>query len=70
MKAIRVSVSFHEWSKVEGFLGLFMEDEDTFIYLVDNVTFIAVFAGECAMDYFKAALAEEFDDDTIIVKLR
>lgn len=70
MKAIRVSVSFHEWSKVEGFLGLFMEDEDTFIYLVDNVTFIAVFAGECAMAYFKAALAEAFDEETIIVKLR
>ena len=48
MKAIRVSVSFHEWSKVEGFLGLFMENEDTFIYLVDNVTFIAVFTwGMC-----------------------
>ena len=69
MKAIRVSVSFHEWSKVEGFLGLFM-DEDTFIYLVDNVTFIAVFTGECAMAYFKAALAEAFDEETIIVKLR
>ena len=66
MKAIRVSVSFHEWSKVEGFLGLFMEDEDTFIYLVDNVTF----TGECAMAYFKAALAEAFDEETIIVKLR
>ena len=61
MKAIRVSVNFREWSKVDGFLGRFK---------VENVTFIAVFAGECAMAYFKAALAEAFDKETIIVKLR
>lgn len=70
MKAIRVSVSFHEWSKVEEFSGLFTEAEDTFIYLVDNVTFIAVFAGECAMAYLKAALAETFDEEPIIVELK
>ena len=70
MKAIRVSVNFREWSKVDGFLGRFKGEKDTFIYLVENVTFIAVFAGECAMAYFKAALAEAFDKETIIVKLR
>lgn len=70
MKAIRVSVNFREWSKVDGFLGRFKGEKDTFIYQVENVTFIAVFAGECAMAYFKAALVEAFDKETIIVKLR
>lgn len=70
MKAIRVSVSFHDWSKVEDFLDQFRHEEDTFAYMVDNVTFIAVFGGECSMSYFKAELAKTFDDEVIIVELR
>ena len=31
MKAIRVSVNFREWSKVDGFLGRFKGEEDTFV---------------------------------------
>ena len=63
-------MSFHEWSKVEDFLDRFKSEEDTFIYQVDNVTFIAVFDGECAMAYFKAELARTFDEELIIVELR
>lgn len=70
MKAIKVSVDFHEWSKVEGFLDQFRYEEGTFTYMVDNVTFIAVFDGECLMAYFKAELARVFDDEVIIVKLK
>ena len=70
MKAIKVSVSFHEWSKVNDFLNQFEEEEDTFTYMVDNVTFVAVFDGECAMAYFKAELAGAFEDEVIIVELR
>lgn len=70
MKAIKVSVSFHEWSKVNDFLNRFEEEEDTFTYMVDNVTFVAVFDGECAMAYFKAELAGAFEDEVIIVELR
>lgn len=70
MKAIRVSVSFHEWSKVEDFLEQFRHEEDTFCFLVDNVTFVAVFEGECAMAHFKAELAGAFEDEVIIVELR
>lgn len=70
MKAIRVSVGFHEWSKVEDFLSQFKCEEDTFVYQVDNVTFIAVFNGECAMAYFKAELAGTFEDEVIIVELK
>lgn len=70
MKAIRVSVSFHEWSKVEDFLSRFEGEEDTFTYMVDNVTFVAVFDGECAMAHFKAELAGAFEDEVIIVELR
>lgn len=70
MKAIKVSVSFHEWSKVNDFLNRFEEEEDTFTYMVDNVTFVAVFDGECAMAYFKAELVGAFEDEVIIVELR
>lgn len=70
MKAIKVSVDYHEWSKVEDFLGRFKGEEDTFTYQVDNVTFVAVFSGECAMAYFKAELAGTFEDEAIIVELR
>lgn len=70
MKAIKVSVSFHEWSKVNDFLNRFEEEEDTFTYMVDRVTFVAVFDGECAMAYFKAELAGAFEDEVIIVELR
>lgn len=70
MKAIKVSVSFHEWSKVNDFLNRFEEEEDTFTYMVDNVTFVAVFDGECAMAYFKAELAGAFEDEVIIIELR
>lgn len=70
MKAIKVSVSFHEWSKVNDFLNRFEEEEDTFTYMVDNVTFVAVFDGECAMAYFKAELTGAFEDEVIIVELR
>ncbi len=70
MKAIRVSVGSHEWSKVEDFLGRFRYEEDTFVYQVDNVTFVAVFDGECAMAYFKAELAGTFEEDVIIVGLK
>ena len=70
MKAMRVSVNFREWSKVDGFLGQFKGEEDTFIYQVENVTFIAVFGGECAMSYFKAELAKAFDEEILIVELR
>ena len=69
MKAIRVSVSFNEWSKVEDFLTQF-EEEDTFTYMVDNTTFIAVTDGECAMAYFKVQLETAFEDEPIIVELR
>nr|DAY82829.1 MAG TPA: hypothetical protein [Caudoviricetes sp.] len=70
MKAIRVSVSFYDWSKVEEFLDQFRHEEDTFAYMVDNVTFIAVFSNECTMAYFKAELVRMFDDEVIIVELR
>ena len=70
MKAIKVSVSFYEWSKVNDFLNRFEEEEDTFTYMVDSVTFVAVFDGECAMAYFKAELAGAFEDEVIIVELR
>ena len=45
-------------------------DKDKFIYQVENVTFIAVFDGECAMAYFKAELAKAFDEEILIVELR
>ncbi len=70
MKAIRVSVNFREWSKVDVFLDRFKGEEDTFIYRVENVIFIAVFDGECAMAYFKAELAKAFDEEILIVELR
>ncbi|WP_298551749.1 hypothetical protein [uncultured Parabacteroides sp.] len=70
MKAIRVIVNFREWSKVKDFLDRFKGEEDTFIYQVDNVTFVAVFDGECTMAYFKAELARTFDEELIIVELR
>lgn len=70
MKAIKVSVDYHEWSKVEGFLDRFGNEDDIFTYMVDNVTFVAVFDGECAMAYFKAELAWAFEDEVIIVELR
>lgn len=70
MKAIKVSVSFHEWSKVNDFLNWFENEDDTFTYMVDNVTFVAVFDGECAMAYFKAELVGTFEDEVIIVELR
>lgn len=66
MKAIKVSVSFHEWSKVNDFLNRFENEDDTFTYMVDNVTF----DGECAMAYFKAELVGAFEDEVIIVELR
>jgi len=70
MKAIRVIVNFREWSKLKDFLDRFKSEEDTFIYQVDNVTFVAVFYGECTMAYFKAELARTFDEELIIVELR
>ena len=70
MKAIKVSVSFSEWSKVDDFLDQFRGEEDTFTYMVDNTTFIAVTEGECAMAYFKAQLETAFEDDPIIVELK
>lgn len=70
MKAIRASVSFHDWSKVEGFLDQFKYESAIFAYMVDNVTFIAVFSNECTMAYFKAELVRMFDDEVIIVELR
>lgn len=70
MKAIKVSVDYHEWSKVEDFLNRFKGEEDIFTYMVDNVTFIAVFSGECSMAYFKAELAWVFDEELIIVELK
>ena len=70
MKAIRVSVSFHEWSKVEDFLREFKHDDGTFIYQVDNVTFVAVCEDENAMDLFKVRLLMDFEDEPIIVELK
>lgn len=70
MKAIRVSVSFSEWLKVEDFLSQFRSEEDTFTYMVDNTTFIAVTDGECTMAYFKAQLETVFEDEPIIVELK
>ena len=48
----------------------FENEDDIFTYMVDNVTFVAVFDGECAMAYFKAELAGAFEDEVIIVELR
>lgn len=69
MKAIKVSVDSHERSKVDGFLGQFGGDTDTFAYQMDSVTFIAVFIGECARAYFEAELARAFEEP-IIVELK
>lgn len=70
MKAIKVLVNFREWSKVEGFLARFREEEDTFAFMMDKVTLVAVFDGECAMAYFKAELARVFEEEVIIVELK
>ena len=69
MKAIRVSVDYREWSKVEGFLREFKHEDDTFAYQVDNVTFVAVCEDEGAMDWFKARLLTDFEEP-IIVELK
>lgn len=69
MKAIRVSVGFNEWSKVEDFLREFRNEDDTFTYQVDNVTFVAVCEDEDAMDWFKARLLTDFEEP-IIVELK
>lgn len=63
-------MSFSEWSKVDDFLDQFRGEEDTFTYMVDNTTFIAVTEGECAMSYFKAQLETAFEDEPIIVELK
>lgn len=63
-------MSFSEWSKVDDFLNQFRSEEDTFTYMVDNTTFIAVTDGECAMAYFKAQIEAAFEDEPIIVELR
>lgn len=69
MKAIRVSVGFNEWSKVDDFLREFKHEDDTFVYQVDNVTFVAVCEDEDAMDWFKARLLTDFEEP-IIVELK
>ena len=80
MKAIRVSVGFNEWSKVDDFLREFRHEDDTFTYQVDNVTFVAVcetyqvdnvtFVAVCededAMDWFKARLLTDFEEPVIV----
>ncbi len=64
MKAINVSVGFDEWKKVDGFVHD-VEDEETFIYQIDEVQMVIVTEGECSMAYVKGKLEEVFDDPTI-----
>ena len=42
MKAIKVSVDYHEWSKVEGFLDQFRNDDDTFTYMAVSYTHLTL----------------------------
>ena len=69
MKAIRVSVGFNEWSKVDDFLREFRHEDGTFTYQVDNVTFVAVCEDEDTIDWFKARLLTDFEEP-IIVELK
>lgn len=64
MKAINVSVGFDERKKVDGFV-YDVEDEETFIYQIDEVQMVIVTEGECSMAYVKGKLEEVFDDPTI-----
>lgn len=54
---------------MDDFLREFRHEDDTFTYQVDNVTFVAVCEGECAMDWFKARLLTDFEEP-IIVELK
>lgn len=63
-------MSSHERTKTGSFLLSLDCKEDTFVYMVNSTTFVAVFDGECAMAYFKAQLETVFEDEPIIVELR
>lgn len=67
MKAIQVCVSFDEWEKVERFIADYGDDEDVFIYQVDNVSFVVVAEGECSMGYVTAGIENVFNDANIEV---
>lgn len=69
MKAVRVTVDFCEWGKVNGFLSC-IQDEDVLAYQIGNVSFIVVTEGECSMAHVKARLSMEFEEEVIITIIR
>lgn len=69
MKAIKVTVDFQEWGKVENFLSN-IQDGEVFSYLLDNVSFIIVTEGECSMVYVKVQLAHTFEEEVTITNIR
>lgn len=65
MKAIKVTVDFNEWSKVNDFIRKIQHDE-IFAYQIDNISFIIVTEGECSMAWIRTNLPIFFDDASII----
>lgn len=69
MKAIKVTVDYGEWSKVNDFLRE-LDGEDLFSYQIDNVSFVIVAIGEYSMSWTKAMLTKTFDEEVIVISLK
>lgn len=64
MKAIKLTVDFNEWRKMDDFLDM-ISDSDTLTYGIDNTSALIVTEGDCGMDWVKAHIADTFEDADI-----
>jgi hypothetical protein len=61
MKAIKLTVDFREFEKVEPFVSELNTEDDTFAYMVDYTTVVISTDGDLSMEYVKCRIVDAFD---------
>ena len=64
MRAIKLTVDFRDWRKLDEFLDG-IKDDDTFVHSIDNTSALIVTEGSCGMCFVQAHIADTFEDADI-----
>lgn len=64
MQAIKLTVDFRDWRKLDEFLDG-IKDEDTFVHGIDNTSALIVTEGDCGMAFVQNRIADTFEDADI-----
>ena len=70
MEALKGTVSYSELEKLKSFIENYQNDEEVFIYRLDQTSFIIVTEGECSKARVNAEIAAWFNKEVEILNIK